>query len=394
LKLYIESALRIKGRLLICGLLVFGLGWAALYLSKAGDYSTWATVWVEKPLYLDTDLASNPYVNPSTIQTNILNELLTTRKFTLSIAQGAGIDMPTTAAEDEAVTSIQRHLLVEATGPHLVRITCTGDKTNHCKDIISNTVQLFIAELDAGQARQADVALQLYEQQRTTYEQEMNTSRDAYNQYIADHPTVATGNNVIDPDFAELQQQYLADKGRYDDVIAKIDSIRTQSSTATEANSSFFRVIDPASDAKPYVISNKDLIRNALVASVLALFAILAISLVSTWVDTSVHTLNDLNAVLLTGTELSSDMLVGVVPYIKDLADIRQRTDNKNKAKEKGSATDQHTGKGLGIYRHKQKGVTAVADSPAPKPLETNIARPTVPDSSPLDLAASAGTRQ
>ena len=59
-----ESALRIKGRLLICGLLVFGLGWAALYLSKAGDYSTWATVWVEKPLYLDTDLASNPYVTP------------------------------------------------------------------------------------------------------------------------------------------------------------------------------------------------------------------------------------------------------------------------------------------------------------------------------------------
>src|SRR5437762_2097929 len=65
LRRYIESALRLKVRLIVCAILVFGLSFGALYFSKGG-YSSAATVWVEKPLFIDVgNLNFSQYISPA-----------------------------------------------------------------------------------------------------------------------------------------------------------------------------------------------------------------------------------------------------------------------------------------------------------------------------------------
>lgn len=390
MKLYVESALRIKGRLLICGLLIFGLAWGALYISKSGDYTSSATIWVEKPLYIENNLSSNPYIDPSTSQANILEELLRTRKFTLSIAQQANIPMPNLAAEDAAVGNIQRQLLVNAIGTHLVRISCTAGKNNYCKEVITQAIQLFVKELNADHERQAAVALQLYEDQRTQYEQQLNQSRDAYYQYLAANPGAGDASAGLNPTLIDLQQQYLADKTRYDDIVAKIDNIRSQSTAASEANSSFFRVMDAATDAEPYHFAMKDLLRNGLIALVMALFTLVAVTLVSTWADQAVYTLNDINTLVLSEDDSIPEMLISVVPYNKDLAALRQRTDQEKRAKSKrvskgsrasASRPSNEPDKGIDTSRL------------GPKAMPTNVAAATGPLVIPPDATAPR-TRQ
>jgi hypothetical protein len=344
-KLYIESALRIWGRLLICAALVFALAWGVLYLAKAGDYSSWATVWVEKPLYIESDLGSNPYVNPATTQANLLNELLRTRQFTLGVAQGAKIPMPNRAAEDSVVTGIQRDLSIEASGHHLVRLNCTAGKENHCKEVITQAIRLFIEELVTNRARQAEVALQVYESQLATYEEQMLKSRDEYNRYLLANPNAGL-DEVANPTFAELQQRYRADRDRYESVMTKIEQIKTQSIAATEANNSFFRVMDPASDALPYTFSMRDLLRNSLIAGALALMTIIALTLVSAWADPAVHTLNDINALVMDEEETAPELLISTVPYNKTLASIRQHALKERKGEGKAHADSGQMGKG------------------------------------------------
>ena len=366
MKLYFESALRIKGRLLVCAGLVFALAWAALYMAKSGDYSSWATVWVEKPLYFNSDPGTNPYISPASNQSNLLSELLSTRQFTLNIAQEAQIPMPSKAAEDRVVTSIQRELNVEAFGTHLVRLSCTAGKDNYCKAVITQAIQLFIKQVEANRTRQAQVALQLYEGQLATYEQQMIQSRDAYNNYLIDNPDAGIG-TVPNPTFAELQQQYGADRARYEGVLAKIEEIRTQSTAATEANNSFFRVMDPANDAVPYVFAMKDLLRNSLIALVMALFAMVAITLVSTWADPAVYTLNDINALVLTEDETSPELLISIVPYNRALANIRQRAARERKAEGRVATTGKKTD-----ARQKSE----IGAKPPPPTMQPGAARP------------------
>ncbi len=388
MKLYIESALRIKGRLIICALLVAILAWGALYMTKAGDYTSSATVWVEKPLYLESSASSNPYIDPSTAQANILEELLRTRQFTLAIAQQANIPTPDVAAEDSVIDRIQRQLYVETIGAHLVRLSCTANKDNQCKDIITQTINVFVNELNADHQHQADVALQLYEQQRTQYEEQMVKSRDAYNKYLAQNPSTGFDPSATNPTLVELQQQYMTDKGRYDDIVAKIDDIQIQSTADSEANSSFFRVIDPASDAEPYKFSMKDLLRNSLVALVMAMLAIVAITLVATWADPAVYTLNDISSLVLAEDESAPELFVSIVPYNKALAAIRRRTDQESRAKAK-SMSKNASGRSGG------EPITGIDTARlGPKPPQTNVAAPTGPLVGPVDVAASSQTRQ
>lgn len=347
MKLYIESALRIKARIILSGLLILAISFGILYMAKAGDYTSAATVWVEKPLYIDaSNLNTNPYIDAATSQGNILRELLTTRQFTLDIARAAKIPMPSPASEEATVNAIQRAIYVEAVGAHLLRVSCTGSKNNYCKEIITQTISQFIGALNTDHERQAEVALQLYEEQRTEYEQQMIKSRNAYNRYLLDHPAADGSEPLLDPAFVELQQQYLADKARYDEIVMKIDSIRTQSLATSEATNSFFRVIDSAQEAEPYLFSMKDLLRNGLVAGVLALLVVVGVTLVSTWADPTVHTLNDINALVQMEDAAPPELLIAIVPYNKGLAALRKRSEQENKAQAKSTAKSKSPGTG------------------------------------------------
>lgn len=330
---YIESALRIKWRLLITAVVVFGLASGALIMSKQGVYSSTAHVWVDRAIYAPTDPGTNQYVTPASVQAGIFQELLRTHQFTFEIAKRAGVAMPNVASEDLTVADIQKNLAVDADGAHLINVKYTTNKPTYCQAVVSAAIQLFREQTSSDAQNQLDQQLKVYQQDRANAEQTMNKSKDALSQYVQAHPDVSR-NGANDPAYNALQLQYQSDRERYDSLQAKIDDLNSRKDTKTVLADVLFRIVDDAQDPQPYRLAVKDLLRNSMLAFVLAIFAVVGLTLVSTWTDPAIYTLGDISTLSLgDDTAESADLLVGVVPYIKTLGNLRRDLVKSNSTK-------------------------------------------------------------
>src|SRR5262245_42973533 len=117
LRRYIESALRLKIRLILAAVLVFAAALVALSLVKQGLTSS-ATVWVEKPIVDNNTGITDPtnlnaYISAATYMSGILDQLLGTNTFKLTIAQKAHIPIRNAAEQDRVLTDLDRNLRVE-----------------------------------------------------------------------------------------------------------------------------------------------------------------------------------------------------------------------------------------------------------------------------------------
>jgi hypothetical protein len=230
----------------------------------------------------------------------------------------------TPVEQERALQAIRQGLQIEAEGTYLIKFTCKEGNTKYCKNIILQSIEMFLKQLNASRARQAEVALQLYEEQRASYEQAMIDSKNALNKYIQEHPDalLATSPN---PTLAELQRQYNADQARYEEVVNKINEIRMQSEATPELNTSFFRIVDPPTDARPYTPGLRDFLMNTAMGLMVAMLCVLALVVVGTWTDPTIHTLNDVKSVVMAEGGTLSNVLLGVVPYNRWLATLRRR---------------------------------------------------------------------
>jgi uncharacterized protein involved in exopolysaccharide biosynthesis len=334
MRAYVETALRLRWRLLLCALALFGMAMGALYFAKQG-YTSDAMIWVEQPLYLKDQFTTNPYISAAESQANIFNELLSTRQFTLSIAQAAGLDLADDARESIALDDIRRNLRVDSAGPHLIRMSYTSNSSEYARVIIEKSIERFIAEMDTNRTRQADVALELYQQQRDNYEQQVKQSREALDNYLQNNPDAMTAGAPASPVLVELQMQYNIDRERYDEAVSKIDDIMSQSQAATEATTQFFRVVDNPTDPRPSSWSGRDYVKNGGVAFALALFAVVGLILVGTWANTLIYSPADVEGIArLTGHVddiAGTGLTVATIPYLRVLKQQKGSTSASNK---------------------------------------------------------------
>ncbi len=337
MKQYIEAAFRLKFRLILCALLVFLLTSAGLMLVKKG-YTSSATVWAEQPLfYKDQSSLSNPYVSIAENQVNAFTELLSTRQFSLNIINKAGVPVNNTAAdEDRAIAQLRQNLQLEAAGPHLIKITYTSNTPVGVQEVVTQSVKLFIDYMNTDRVRQANVALQLYRNQLSNYEQQMTKTSNDLNKYIQQNPGVMEAGAPSDTTLSSLQQQAFDARNRYNDLKNTITDIQAQSQASPDLSNQFFQLIDEPQQAKPYQLTSKDLIRNSLIALALALFTMVALMLVGTWTDPAVYTPNDVSLVLPEEYESSRDLLVVTMPYMGQLASIRRKAQTEARARASG----------------------------------------------------------
>jgi uncharacterized protein involved in exopolysaccharide biosynthesis len=321
---YIESALRLKWRLLAAALLVTGVAFGALFFAKQG-YSSSATVWVEQPIYLSVNSNWNSYVSPAVNQMNVLQELLRTQQFSLDVARGARIPLPNDEVAGTVVADIQRNVSVTALGDHLVKISYTNRKPDYCKAIVTQVITLFTKRLNETQLRQSTTALQLYTAQRDEYQTQMEKSRDALAKFLRNDPSAGAAGAPPNPGLLELQQQYVADRSRYDDIVQKIDGMTLQSQAASQASDDLFHLTDQPGDPTSSETFKKNIVVNGGLALAMGLFTILGLTLVVTWLDPGLHTLNDVrNVVAVEDDGTAPDILVGAVPYLRPLAERRK----------------------------------------------------------------------
>ncbi len=324
MKQYIEAAFRVKFRLIICALLVFGLASLALVLSKKG-YTSSATVWAEQPLYYKDQTTLNPYITVAENQVNAFDELMNTRQFTLAILTQAGKSFSSSADEERGIAQLKQNLQVDTVGPHLIKITYTSDTPNDVQDVVTQSVKQFVDYMNADRVRQANMALQIYQGQLSTYAAQMNQSADALNTYLQQHPEALAAGVAPSTQLSDLQQQVFDDRTRYNDMKNTITGIQAQSQAAPDVNNQFFQLIDQPQAASPYQLTSKDLLKNGLIALALALFTIVALVLVGTWTNPAIFTANDVKLILPEEYNSSPDLLVVAMPYVDRLAATRRK---------------------------------------------------------------------
>ena len=342
---YIESALRLRFRILIAAVLVFGLAAVALSFNKGG-YTSSATIWVEKPIYFQDPSNLNAYISAATLQSGILDQLLGTTTFKLTIAQKSKIPMRTAVEQARVIDDLNKNLRVDAAGSNLIKLTYTGDKPEYCQQIISQTIQTFVAQQNANRMQQAEIALTVAQDQIDNSGQQLAKSKEALTKYIQDHPGSGT-RDVPDPTYTDLEKQYNDDLSNYSQLKDKIDNLKSQITAPTLVNTSFLTVLDEPTKPEAYKAGTKDLLKNGGIALALALITIIGLTLVGTWTDTAVYTLNDVTSMALADSEGNArELLVGIVPYVPALGAIRRRVAKQTRGRRSRQAAASTTGRG------------------------------------------------
>jgi hypothetical protein len=315
-----------------------GLASTALYFSKGG-YTSAATIWVEKPLFGqgDSSLFQNVYASPAANQAEKFNQYLQTYQFALNIAKRVGLDMPTEAAEGRAVDDIQKNLNVTDMGPNLVGMVYTGETPDYCEPIVREAIALFAEEITANREQGAEQTLKLLQGQLVEAEQKMNKSSEELDKYLRLNPTAGSG-GALDPTLSRLTIQSQTDKAAYDDIMNRIQNINNQTASTSVLLNYIWKVVDKPEAAEPYRMTLKDLLKNSILALAMALLTMVAITLVGTWTDSAVYTLGDVSSVATSINEdgPAPELLVGIVPYIKPLADIRKAIARHERATQGG----------------------------------------------------------
>lgn len=346
---YIESALRLRIRIILAALLVFSAAAGALTFSKGG-YTSSATVWVEKPPSTNSIIQDpsniNAYISAATFVNGILDQLLGTDAFKLKIAQKSGIPIRTAAEQGRVIDDLQKNLRSEAAGANLVRIVYTGAQPTYCQEIISQTIATFVDYQDANRRTQAVTTLGYYQDQLPVSQEQVNKSKQAVIDYIREHPGTLRV-EVPDPVYTDIQQQYNNDLEQLSNLKDRIAQLITQRDAPTSINTNFLTVIDAPTQPDPYKATAKDLIRNFGLAFALAMIAVVGLTLVGTWTDTSVYTLNDISSLALMDPDGNArELLVGIVPYVPSLAAVRRRDAKQSrgrKARQSASRTGGRT---------------------------------------------------
>lgn len=328
-----------------------------LYLSKQGIYTSSAGIWVDRPIYAPTDPGTNTYLTPASVQAAIFDELLRTYQFSLQVVKKAAVPTPNLVAEANAVDDIQKKLIVEAVGAHLIKVSYTASKPTYVKAVVSSAIELFNEQSTSEGLAQAEQTKKLYEQQLTSATNDMNSSKDALDSYVQAHPDVLRTNSN-DPTYNTLQQQLITDRQRVDDTQKQIDDLNFRIQSKVQLGDITFKVMDSPSDSEPYKFALKDLIRNEAIALLLAFVVIIGLTMVFTWTDPSIYTLNDISTLPLNDQAgASSDLLVGVVPYVKALA-ATKRSIVKYQGKTRKSKR----------WGRKEPQVTVVSHAPTARP--------------------------
>ena len=238
--------------------------------------------------------------------------------------------------QDRAVDDIQRNLQVTDEGPNIVRMTYTSGKPDYIQSVISQSIQVFVAEIASNQQSSTQLQVQVLQKQLNTDKQAADNAKKALDTYLRANPSAPTSSDAI---YYNLTVTYNDAQTRYNTTQSQIEQLISQKDLTIDVSNSFFRVMDPPGDPSPYRLASKDIIRNSLLALVMALLVVVALTLVGTWTDNAIYTLNDVSSVAVTEEgAASSELLVGIVPFIKTLGNFRRDVmKQEKKARRRGS---------------------------------------------------------
>lgn len=245
---YIETFFRNKWLILIPAL-VFVLIGTALVLLVTPKYAAGATIWTERPIYLEIPGKQNVWITPAQAEAGRFRELISTRTFSQAIADR--ITFPAGMSEEDKTNltaDIRAGLYVSTSGEHLLRITFLYPEPTVTLAVVQAAIEEYTKVMAESANQQAKDAIDFYKERISTYETEvLPKSNGAVTEYLNQHPEIqlSQGDGVIlDPTFIQLQRQAEIDRSEYERYQQRLDQVMTQSQAVTKNQIANFRILD------------------------------------------------------------------------------------------------------------------------------------------------------
>ncbi len=228
--------------------LIAGAG--ALYVFQGKDGS--AQLWVDTPSYIgniQTAAGWNQYLTPAQNTVDSLTQLTLTSTFYGELGQSL-IDSHTVqdwSQADQVLSDVRGSLTATASGSHLVTLKVECRAADVCVQVLTTTIALHRQWLIDTEKQQAAVASQFYTSQLGQAKQQLQAAIDAYQAYVAAHPTPANAIRGPDPELDRLQNDVQLAQAQVNTLQDKLQSIQFSNDAAAEIDQTALRVVDQPS---------------------------------------------------------------------------------------------------------------------------------------------------
>ncbi|MGD0834710.1 MAG: hypothetical protein ABSA40_09885 [Candidatus Dormibacteria bacterium] len=286
-------------------------------LVQPRSFTSTASLWIDATVPGNsTQNEANQYVDPSTLQESVVQELLSTQSFAIAVgnkgplaaylashphAEATGLAaVPGLSAlfssskgsiDDQVAADLPNMVTLVTAGPQVLNITVTAPAPQVAAGTAQAVVDEYSAQAVAAQTASDQVAVKYYQQQVAQSQVTLQNDQTALSNYLKAHPDVpSTG--VGDATATELVQAVALDGTTYQNLLSQYQ--QAQLSLANVASQTGFYELDaPTASGSPVSIS-KHLLETGLAGLVVGLLVSVLILSFLTATDRSARRAEDI----------------------------------------------------------------------------------------------------
>ncbi|HEY8684422.1 MAG TPA: hypothetical protein VIO57_02335 [Chloroflexota bacterium] len=302
---YAETLFRFKWLWLVVLVLLPATGTYYALKTTLHVYQAQATVWAEKPAYLNAIADWNQFETPAMNQAGNVNEMLQSKKFQLEVIDQTDLksQMRSEVAARIIIANLVKNTTVVPVGTHLIAIRYVDPRPAFTVQVVNAIIASFDSELLANANAQGAAAVSFYQTQNNNATTQLTKSEVALSDYLASHPDQTKLANDINstaslsdpsfvlqhPELAQLMQQRDTDAKNQQQLQDELQQITFEQSSASVVEEQTFRTVDSAAvPNQPLGIRRKLITPVAL--SLAAALAFLTVGvLILTLLDTTIR---------------------------------------------------------------------------------------------------------
>ncbi len=232
------------------------------YAMAPSYYESWATVWTERPDYLQSNNDTNTWITPAQIQRDRLQELLGSRAFVLDVARRTPYAalLGSRNGQDRAYDLIVRNVGISTSGSHLLAIRYRGQNPQLTVQVLNALFEAYQEKSSEDQASQGELAISFYQGQLKDAQDRLDKASENLRQYVAANPRItmpdvvsgggavvvrpALSPALVDPKAADLMRTLDSEQRNLENIKQSLDRAQLAVAVAQQGQELGFQVVD------------------------------------------------------------------------------------------------------------------------------------------------------
>lgn len=210
-----------------------------LLVHREPAYEAVAVVWVTRLSSLDSSALgsnSNPLDTAADTQSQVLNDLLATRSFSLAVAERAGMDHATAWAD------VQDWVTVTSEGVNILEVSAITASGELSKALVDGVINEYRAGVTAESDRETNIAIDYYDAQIVVAKAELARRNAAFATYLLTNPE-QPGTHLT---YIALSDAVASQSVTIEELESSLDNVRRLAATTEQSLDAQFNVRDPA----------------------------------------------------------------------------------------------------------------------------------------------------